>query len=274
LIKTAKKFKKEKVNVDIICFGDEANTNYEKLKSFLETLNSKDGTGSHIIAVPPGSELNQALLTSPIVRNEDGTAPAVGGGHGGFFEVDPNEDPELALALRVSLEEQRARQEQEAAAATAASTERPAAATAAAAGTGTMATGLDPPPMMQMPANFDQLSEEDQIALALQMSLEQNQPQESDVVPESDEKSVDNSVDVEPMDTADPSASAEDDIGALMADPHALEALVSTLPGVDTTSQVVQQAMAQAAAEEKQTAKKQATNGGKEKETKDKGKGK
>ena len=34
---------------------------------------------------------------------------------GGAFEfgVDPNEDPELALALRVSMEEQRARQEAE-----------------------------------------------------------------------------------------------------------------------------------------------------------------
>ena len=33
-------------------------------------------------------------------------------GGGGFeFGVDPNEDPELALALRVSMEEQRARQQ-------------------------------------------------------------------------------------------------------------------------------------------------------------------
>ena len=34
-------------------------------------------------------------------------------GGGGFeFGVDPNEDPELALALRVSMEEQRARQQE------------------------------------------------------------------------------------------------------------------------------------------------------------------
>lgn len=38
----------------------------------------------------------------------------VSSGGGGFeFGVDPNEDPELALALRVSMEEQRARQEAE-----------------------------------------------------------------------------------------------------------------------------------------------------------------
>ena len=30
------------------------------------------------------------------------------------FGIDPNEDPELALALRVSMEEQRARQESDA----------------------------------------------------------------------------------------------------------------------------------------------------------------
>ena len=39
-------------------------------------------------------------------------AAAVGGGGGAFdFGVDPNLDPELALALRVSMEEERARQE-------------------------------------------------------------------------------------------------------------------------------------------------------------------
>lgn len=35
---------------------------------------------------------------------------AAGGGGGYEFGVDPNLDPELALALRVSLEEERARQ--------------------------------------------------------------------------------------------------------------------------------------------------------------------
>jgi 26S proteasome regulatory subunit N10 len=35
------------------------------------------------------------------------------GGAGFEFGVDPNEDPELALALRVSMEEQRQRQEDE-----------------------------------------------------------------------------------------------------------------------------------------------------------------
>ena len=52
------------------------------------------------------------MVSSPIVQGEDGTG-AVPTGTGFEFGVDPNEDPELALALRVSMEEQRARQEAE-----------------------------------------------------------------------------------------------------------------------------------------------------------------
>lgn len=52
------------------------------------------------------------------MQSEDGQGPnVVPSGGGGFeFGFDPNEDPELALALRVSMEEQRARQEAEGAA--------------------------------------------------------------------------------------------------------------------------------------------------------------
>ena len=48
------------------------------------------------------------------MQGEDGTGPNVmpSGGGGFEFGVDPNEDPELALALRVSMEEQRARQQE------------------------------------------------------------------------------------------------------------------------------------------------------------------
>lgn len=73
------------------------------------------------MVVPSGGQLTEALISSPICRNEDGSAPAValaGGQAGGpnnfDFGIDPTEDPELAMALRVSLEEQRQRQEQEA----------------------------------------------------------------------------------------------------------------------------------------------------------------
>uniref|UniRef100_A0A2I3GU66 VWFA domain-containing protein n=1 Tax=Nomascus leucogenys TaxID=61853 RepID=A0A2I3GU66_NOMLE len=43
----------EKVNVDIINFGEEE-VNTEKLTAFVNTLNGKDGTGSHLVTVPSG----------------------------------------------------------------------------------------------------------------------------------------------------------------------------------------------------------------------------
>ncbi|XP_010166510.1 26S proteasome non-ATPase regulatory subunit 4, partial [Antrostomus carolinensis] len=53
LVKLAKRLKKEKVNVDIINFGEEE-ANTDKLTAFINTLNGKDGTGSHLVTVPPG----------------------------------------------------------------------------------------------------------------------------------------------------------------------------------------------------------------------------
>jgi 26S proteasome regulatory subunit N10 len=111
LVRLAKRLKKEKVNVDLVSFGQEGE-NTEKLVQFINTLNGKDGTGSHFVSIPPGPQLVEALMTSPVIQGEDGT----GGANmpGGFdFGLDPNDDPELALALRVSMEEQRVRQEAE-----------------------------------------------------------------------------------------------------------------------------------------------------------------
>jgi 26S proteasome regulatory subunit N10 len=67
------------------------------LTAFVNTLNGNDGDGSHLIAVPPGSHFSEALLSFPVIQRED-CASGVGlGGSGYKFEVDPNEDPELAL---------------------------------------------------------------------------------------------------------------------------------------------------------------------------------
>lgn len=61
LIKLAKRLKKEKVNVDLINFGEEGK-NTEKLTAFINTLNGKDGTGSHLVTVPPGPHLSGKLI--------------------------------------------------------------------------------------------------------------------------------------------------------------------------------------------------------------------
>ncbi len=120
--KLAKRLKKEKVNVDIVSFGDHQKNN-DVLTAFVNTLNGKDGTGSHLVSVPRGSQLQEALISSPIIQGEDGMGAGGLGGAGFEFGVDPNEDPELALALRVSMEEQRQRQEEEQRRAQAASAE-------------------------------------------------------------------------------------------------------------------------------------------------------
>ncbi|CAG2122920.1 unnamed protein product, partial [Medioppia subpectinata] len=106
LIKLAKRLKKEKVNVDVVNFGEEQ-LNTDKLTAFIKAL---EGTASHLVTVPPGPHLSDALISSPVIQGEDGTGAVGIGGSGFEFGIDPNEDPELALALRVSMEEQRQRQ--------------------------------------------------------------------------------------------------------------------------------------------------------------------
>ena len=51
----------------------------------------------HLVTVPPGPALADALRTSPVVQGEDGYTPAAGGFGTGFDDLDPNLDPELAL---------------------------------------------------------------------------------------------------------------------------------------------------------------------------------
>ncbi|EDL38769.1 proteasome (prosome, macropain) 26S subunit, non-ATPase, 4, isoform CRA_b, partial [Mus musculus] len=176
LVKLAKRLKKEKVNVDIINFGEEE-VNTEKLTAFVNTLNGKDGTGSHLVTVPPGPSLADALISSPILAGEGGAM--LGLGASDFeFGVDPSADPELALALRVSMEEQRQRQEEEA--------RRAAAASAAEAGIATPGTEGErdsDDALLKMTINqqefgrpglpdLSSMTEEEQIAYAMQMSLQ------------------------------------------------------------------------------------------------------
>ena len=57
---------------------------------------------SHLVTIPPGPSLAEALRTSPVVQGEDGYTPA-GGFGSGFDDVDPNLDPELALVRKTLL---------------------------------------------------------------------------------------------------------------------------------------------------------------------------
>nr|CAG4645625.1 EOG090X08NC [Lynceus sp. MCZ IZ 141354] len=230
LIKLAKKLKKEKVNVDIICFGDEQ-PDMEALQNFITTLNGKEGTGSHLITIPPGPHLADALISSPVIQGEDGTGGIGLGGSGFEFGVDPNEDPELALALRVSMEEQRQRQEEDAkrsapeGGAPPASSDDPMLDQA-------IAMSIDQPTgaAPKIP-DFASMTEEEQIAYAMQMSMQDG----------SDGMEVDNPVKEEK--TAESEAKKDEDYDEVMSDPAFLQSVLENLPGVDPSSDAVRNAL-------------------------------
>jgi 26S proteasome regulatory subunit N10 len=72
---------------------------------------------SHLVVVPAGSSVVNTLASSPILFSSAGFGAMGGGGGGGdgdfdiYGGIDPNLDPELAMAIRVSQEEARAQEE-------------------------------------------------------------------------------------------------------------------------------------------------------------------
>jgi len=248
VIKLAKKLKKEKVNIDVVSFGeDEDNTDI--LNKFISTINGKEGTGSHLVTIPPGPHLSDALVSSPIVQGEDGIgAPAAGGFE---FGVNPDDDPELALALRVSMEEQRARQQAEGGGgapeggATPMATEDESSeeamlqrALAMSMDTGPAGTGAAP--AAPAPArDLSSMTEEEQIAYAMQMSMAD--------VEKSEEAPKSESMDVDEKD---------DDYSEVMNDPAFLQSVLQNLPGVDPQSEAVRNAVGAAKEEKKDKEKK------------------
>ncbi|XP_077300738.1 regulatory particle non-ATPase 10 [Arctopsyche grandis] len=207
LIKLAKRLKKEKVNVDVVSFGEDAD-NSAPLSAFVNALNGKDSAtgGSHLVAVPAGGcvVLSEALISSPVVGGDG--APS-GSGMAQFeFGVDPNEDPELALALRVSMEEQRQRQEEES---RRQQGERDSAAPDRESGAAGRALA------MSLGREAMELTEEEQIALAMQMSMQQE--------PSTDENMMD----------------VVEETDALINDSAFLQSILEGLPGVDPQSETI-----------------------------------
>jgi len=252
LIKIAKKLKKEKVSVDVVSFGED-DCNKDILGKFIETVNGRDGKDSHMLSIPTGPHLSDALVSSAIVQGEDGSG-AVPAGSGFEFGVDPNEDPELALALRVSMEEQRARQEAESGATAGgadAGGEAPAADAATAAVAGADAMEEDPvlaralamsvggsaassaapatPKAAAAEPDLSAMTEDEQIAYAMRMSMqEEAEGGDSEEKMDIDEASQDKN---------------EDDYSEAMNDPAFLQSVLESLPGVDPQSDAVRQAV-------------------------------
>lgn len=198
LVRIAKKLKKEKVNVDLVLFGQEEDS-HEKMSQFIDTLNGKDGSGSHLVSVPPGPQLTDALRNSAVIQGEDGAGGANMGAPGFDFGMDPNDDPELALALRVSMEEQRARQESEVRPAAPGPSDVPAASGEPSQPSGTASQNVfanvaqEAPASSVQPAaapevNFHSMTEEEQLAYAMQMSLNELNDEEMDTSEENADK--------------------------------------------------------------------------------------
>lgn len=250
LVKLAKKLKKEKVNMDIINIGEEE-ANTDLLNKFVETINGKEGTSSHLVTIPPGPHLSDALVTSPIIQGEEGGAAAAAGGSGNEFGFDPNDDPELALALRVSMEEQRARQQADGGQPNPQEGE----ATPAAAPGGAaveedtseeamlqraLAMSMDAAPAAASAAaepDLGAMTEEEQIAYAMRMSMADGQ--EETAAQGGEEMEVDD----------------KEDYSEVMNDPAFLQSVLQNLPGVDPQSEAVKNAMGAIKDEKKESDK-------------------
>lgn len=210
LVKLSKKLKKEKVQMDVICFGDPDTDNATILNPIIEVLNGKDGTGgSNLITVGPGSKLTEVIAASAIIRGEDGAGgPAVGamGGFDGGFDAD--DDPDLALALRVSLEEQRAREQSN---------------TGEEGGGAAAEVAAAAAPVDIMDMDMGAMTEEQQLEWALRMSMQDSAPAVG---------GGGSAAGPTPMEQDGEQAPA-DDLDQLMNDPAVFQQIIDELPGTE-----------------------------------------
>jgi len=283
LQKAGKQLKKNNVAIDVVAMG-ELEENEGKLQDLI-TAAGAEGRSCHLVTIPPGVLPSDVLISSPIVHGDAGggggggggaAAAAAGGGAGfgggdlggGFAEfggVDPNMDPELAMALRVSMEEERARQEraaQESAAAAAA--EAPA---AAAEGESkqqeqdnTTTTNDDgnnnkPEDMQVEGATAGMTEEEELLQQALAMSMnEDGKPEEEEQAPEQMQTDEDDDdaamqlalrMSMQPEEAA--AAKAEEtkqpQQQQQFQDPQFVNQLLGSLPGVDPNDPAIQSAL-------------------------------
>ena len=248
LTRAGKLLKKNNVAIDVVAMG-ELELNESKLRELVEAANGRSDDGQrtcHLITIPAGVLPSDVLASSPIVHGAGGFSGApvgatAGGdsGMGGFADfggVDPNMDPELAMALRVSMEEERARQERAVAAASEAGTEESKDADMPDAANAAMDLGL---------------SEEDALLQqALAMSMNENDPPAQSEAKSRDDHS-DIGADEEDEDAAMKMAlqmsmqpdAVEEAKTEQFQDPQFVSQLLGSLPGVDPNDPLIQNAL-------------------------------
>jgi 26S proteasome regulatory subunit N10 len=206
LVKLGTQLQKNEVAVDIINFGEEQD-NTSKLEAFLKAVNKNDN--SHLVSIPPGGfgTLADILSQSPIIAGDGGS-----GGDGGNlneFGVDPELDPELAMAMAMSMEEARRAEE--------------------GGGGDTTATGGTEPgaPAPAAAPGFDIDAEDAELQAALALSMADSEPASEDVVmKDAEEKTEEASATAtEPEAAADPAD--------MYSDPSFLADVIGELEGVD-----------------------------------------
>jgi len=215
--KLAKRLKKEKVSIDIVIFGEESSK--EQFEEFITIVNGKDNTNCHLICIPSGANLPDTLMNTPIIQNEDGSDLPSGYSANAFaFGINPEDDPELAMALRISMEEQRRVQEPE-------------------IGQPNPSTNLETAvltnPSSANETDVTQLTEEEQMALAIQMSMTQSETNEESPTTSIQQKKT-NEEQQNP-----------DSFAASLHDPQFLRDVLRDLPGVDVDSDAVRAALDQ-----------------------------
>jgi 26S proteasome regulatory subunit N10 len=256
LQKAGRQLKKNNVAIDVVAMG-ELEDNEEKLRELVEAANGRSDEGNrtcHLVTIPAGVLPSDVLASSPIVHGGDGGggggggafgaeagAPAAGGGGGGggfadFGGVDPNMDPELAMALRVSMEEERARQERVTAAAAA---EAP-------AEEGKDADMADAAPAAAPAAADMGLSEEEALLQqALAMSMNENDPPAAEAAAAAPMVAEDTDEDAAMQMALQMSMAAggEEEKTQQFQDPAFVNQLLGSLPGVDPNDPQIQNAL-------------------------------
>jgi len=110
------RLKKNNICMDIVGLlgsGDDEKGNKEKLTALHKGVNKGD-TSNLILLEPSYQIIADVLLSGPLFGNKGGA----GGVEGGMGAVDPNIDPEYALAIQLSLQEQEGKNPQQNTAAT------------------------------------------------------------------------------------------------------------------------------------------------------------
>ncbi|GAX25832.1 26S proteasome regulatory subunit N10 [Fistulifera solaris] len=255
LQKVGRQLKKNNVAIDVVALG-ELETNEEKLRELVDAANGRSDDGGdrtcHLVTIPAGVLPSDVLANSPVLAADGGAyaaaagAMATSGFDGGnqfaeFGGVDPNMDPELAMALRVSMEEERVRQERATAAAAQEESKD-----ADMAGTAAADAGL---------------SEEDALLQqALAMSMQENDPVPSgDIKPSAAATMMETDDDEDAamlmaiqmsMQTEenDSKPSQESTSNQQFQDPAFVSELLGSMPGVDANDPEIQEALRKAAA--------------------------